>query len=58
MSWGSAVPEMVAAVPQAFTAIEIVGGLYLIWLGVGAVRSHALVGGSSPMTPGSPGTSS
>ena len=30
---------MIAASPGAFTALKITGGLYLIWLGVNALRS-------------------
>lgn len=33
------VSALIAASPVAFTALKIVGGLYLIWLGVQALRS-------------------
>lgn len=34
------VSALVAASPLAFTALRIAGGAYLIWLGVGALRSR------------------
>lgn len=34
------VSALVAASPTAFTALKIVGGLYLVWMGVQALRSH------------------
>jgi threonine/homoserine/homoserine lactone efflux protein len=34
------VSALIAASPTAFTALKIVGGLYLIWLGIGALRSR------------------
>ena len=33
------VSAMIAASPEAFTTLKIAGGLYLIWLGVNALRS-------------------
>ncbi|WP_353395109.1 LysE family translocator [Hydrogenophaga sp. 5NK40-0174] len=41
------VSALVAASPMAFTALKVVGGLYLVWLGIGALRSK---GGSSAAT--------
>jgi len=34
------VSALIAASPTAFTALKIVGGLYLIWMGIGALRSR------------------
>lgn len=34
------VSALIAASPTAFTALKIFGGLYLIWLGIGALRSR------------------
>jgi len=34
------VSALIAASPTAFTALKICGGLYLIWLGIGALRSR------------------
>jgi threonine/homoserine/homoserine lactone efflux protein len=34
------VSALIAASPTAFTALKILGGLYLIWLGIGALRSR------------------
>ena len=34
------VSALIAASPTAFTALKIVGGLYLIWMGWGAIRSR------------------
>ncbi|MES2298469.1 MAG: LysE family translocator [Pseudomonadota bacterium] len=34
------VSALIAASPLAFTALKICGGLYLIWLGIGALRSR------------------
>jgi threonine/homoserine/homoserine lactone efflux protein len=34
------VSAMIAASPAAFTALKVVGGLYLIWLGLNALRSR------------------
>lgn len=44
------VSALIAASPAAFTALKIVGGLYLIWMGIGALRSRggAQVAGSVP----------
>jgi threonine/homoserine/homoserine lactone efflux protein len=33
------VGALIAASPTAFTALKVVGGLYLVWLGIGALRS-------------------
>jgi len=43
------VSALIAASPTAFTALKIIGGLYLIWLGIGALRSRggAKVDGSN-----------
>lgn len=43
------VSALIAASPTAFTALKIAGGLYLIWLGIGALRSRggARVDGSA-----------
>ncbi len=40
------VGALIAASPVAFTALKIAGGLYLVWLGVEAIR-HARPGGAS-----------
>ena len=44
------VSALIAASPAAFTALKIAGGLYLIWMGVGALRSRggAQVAGAVP----------
>lgn len=34
------VSALIAASPAAFTALKIAGGLYLVWLGFGALRSR------------------
>jgi threonine/homoserine/homoserine lactone efflux protein len=34
------VSALIAASPLAFTALKVCGGLYLVWLGIGALRSH------------------
>jgi threonine/homoserine/homoserine lactone efflux protein len=34
------VSALIAASPLAFTALKVCGGLYLVWLGIGAVRSR------------------
>ncbi|MGO4377305.1 LysE family translocator [Pseudoduganella sp. RAF53_2] len=34
------VSALIAASPTAFTALKMCGGLYLIWLGIGALRSR------------------
>jgi threonine/homoserine/homoserine lactone efflux protein len=43
------VSALIAASPAAFTALKVCGGLYLIWLGIGALRSRggARVDGAS-----------
>src|SRR6476646_8239149 len=33
------VSALIAASPLAFTALKIVGGLYLVWLGIQAIRN-------------------
>jgi len=44
------VSALIAASPTAFTALKIAGGLYLIWMGIGALRSRggARAGGEVP----------
>jgi len=44
------VSALIAASPVAFTALKIAGGLYLIWMGIGALRSRgaAQVAGRVP----------
>lgn len=44
------VSALIAASPTAFTALKIVGGLYLIWMGIGALRSR----GGAEVTAGVP----
>lgn len=34
------VSALIAASPAAFTALKVAGGLYLVWLGIGALRSR------------------
>ena len=34
------VSALLAASPTALTALKVVGGLYLVWLGIGALRSR------------------
>lgn len=34
------VSALLAASPVAFTALKVAGGLYLVWLGIGALRSR------------------
>ena len=52
------VSALVAASPPAFTALKIAGGVYLIWLGVQAIRNARALGapqdgkGSSAEAPG------
>jgi threonine/homoserine/homoserine lactone efflux protein len=36
------VSALIAASPTAFTALKIAGGLYLIWMGIGALRSRGV----------------
>lgn len=47
------VSALIAASPAAFTALKIAGGLYLIWMGIGALRSRggARAGGAVPDEP-------
>jgi threonine/homoserine/homoserine lactone efflux protein len=44
------VSALIAASPTAFTALKIAGGLYLVWMGIGALRSRggAQVAGAVP----------
>lgn len=44
------VSALIAASPAAFTGLKIAGGLYLIWMGIGALRSRggAQVAGGVP----------
>ncbi|MFC5513821.1 LysE family translocator [Massilia jejuensis] len=48
------VSAVIAASPTAFTALRIGGGLYLVWLGLGALRS---TGGQSAAAGGAPARS-
>ena len=48
------VSAIIAASPTAFTALRIGGGLYLVWLGIGALRS---TGGQSAAADGAPAQS-
>lgn len=43
------VSALIAASPAAFTALKVCGGLYLVWLGIGALRSRggARAGGAA-----------
>jgi threonine/homoserine/homoserine lactone efflux protein len=45
------VSALIAASPTAFTALKVVGGLYLIWMGWGAIRSR---GGARVESAGAP----
>lgn len=45
------VSALIAASPTAFTALKIAGGLYLIWMGWGAIRSR---GGARVAAAGAP----
>ena len=45
------VSAVIAASPAAFTALRVGGGLYLVWLGIGALRSQ---GGQSAARAGAP----
>ena len=45
------VSALIAASPTAFTALKVVGGLYLIWIGWGAIRSR---GGARVEAAGAP----
>jgi threonine/homoserine/homoserine lactone efflux protein len=51
------ISALIAASPPAFTALKIAGGLYLVWLGIQAIRNARAVApapaGAAPMeTPG------
>ena len=48
------VSAIIAASPTAFTALRIGGGLYLVWLGIGALRS---MGGQSAASADAPAQS-
>lgn len=48
------VSALIAASPAAFTALKVAGGLYLIWMGWGAIRSR---GGAHVAAAGAPGES-
>lgn len=45
------VSAIIAASPTAFTALRIGGGLYLVWLGIGALRSSGNQAAGKPSTP-------
>ena len=45
------VSALIAASPTAFTALKVAGGLYLIWMGWGAIRSR---GGARVAAEGAP----
>ena len=45
------VSALIAASPTAFTALKVIGGLYLIWMGWGAIRSR---GGARVEAAGAP----
>lgn len=47
------VSALIAASPLAFGALKICGGLYLVWLGVGALRSGGIAG-TGPAAPPPP----
>ena len=42
------ISALIAASPAAFTALKIIGGLYLIYLGIGAIRSRGV--GATPQS--------
>ena len=48
------VSALIAASPTAFTALKVAGGLYLIWMGWGAIRSR---GGARVEAAGAPNES-
>ncbi len=45
------VSAIIAASPTAFTALRIGGGVYLVWLGIGALRSQGGQAASSAQAP-------
>jgi threonine/homoserine/homoserine lactone efflux protein len=45
------VSAIIAASPTAFTALRIGGGLYLVWLGIGALRSQGGQSAASAQAP-------
>lgn len=45
------VSALIAASPVAFGALKICGGLYLVWLGVGALRSGGIGADAAPAAP-------
>ena len=49
------VSALIAASPTAFTALKVAGGLYLIWMGWGAIRSRGGARADSGMAAGAPG---
>ncbi|MFN4342545.1 MAG: LysE family translocator [Azonexus sp.] len=49
------VSALIAASPGAFTALKVGGGLYLVWLGVHALRpAHGAMAGKASDTPPAP----
>lgn len=46
------ISALIAASPIAFTALKMVGGLYLIYLGIGAIRSYGIGGSLQAKTTG------
>lgn len=51
------VSAVIAASPAAFTALKIAGGLYLVWIGVQALRSRGGAQASDTTAAGAPGES-
>lgn len=48
------VSALIAASPAAFTALKVAGGLYLIWIGWGAIRSRGGARASAADAAGAP----
>jgi threonine/homoserine/homoserine lactone efflux protein len=48
------VSALIAASPAAFTALKVAGGLYLIWMGYGAIRSRGGARVTAASGPGEP----
>ena len=48
------VSALIAASPAAFTALKVAGGLYLIWMGWGAIRSRGGARASAADAAGAP----
>ncbi len=48
------VSALIAASPTAFAALRIVGGLYLVWLGLNALRSRGGAGPGAVQVPDEP----